>query len=246
MNLADASPRQSATVPLRSMPGSRIKVWDLPLRIFHWSLVVTIAIAFLSSEEESAIAQWHYAAGWTAGLLLVFRLIWGFVGGEHSQFVDFVRPRNIGEHVSGLLRRHSQSSLGHNPLGGLAVLALLSLIALTVWSGAFGGEPAEELHEAAAWTLLGLIGLHIVAVVMMSLIHRENLIRAMVTGTKAAARHPGAEDARAAPALGILLAAAMVAGALYGILRYDPGAFSPVRVHEQAQEAIDTTNGSGR
>ena len=78
---------------------TRVKVWDLPLRLFHWLLVAAIAIAFLSAEEGSPLNQWHVLAGWVAGVLILFRLAWGFVGGEHSRFSDFIRPSRIAHHL---------------------------------------------------------------------------------------------------------------------------------------------------
>jgi cytochrome b len=128
----------------------RVKVWDLPLRLFHWVLVIAIAVAFLSSEEDSALNDWHVLSGWVAAVLIVFRLVWGFIGGEHSRFSDFIRPSRIAHHLSGLARGEREPSLGHNPLGGVAVVVLLALTAVTLWTGAFGGEAAEELHEVIA------------------------------------------------------------------------------------------------
>jgi cytochrome b len=205
----------------------RIRVWDLPVRIFHWTLVLAIAVAFLSAEEDSALNQWHVLSGWVAGLLIVFRLAWGFVGGEHSRFADFVRPGRIASHLSGLMRGHAEPALGHNPLGALAVLVLLALAAVTIWTGAFGGEPAEELHELVGWTLLAMVVLHVVAVIVMSRLERENLVAAMITGAKPADRHPGAADARPPSLLGLLAALLVTAAAGYFILRYDPQAFTP-------------------
>lgn len=205
----------------------RVKVWDWPLRLFHWTLVIAIAVAFLSSEEGSPLNRWHMIAGWIAGILVLFRIVWGFVGGEHSRFADFVRPGKIGEHVSGLLKRRSEPSLGHNPLGGLSVLVLLTLTAVTVWTGGFGGETAEDLHELIAWVLLAAVALHVLAVIAMSLLDRENLVRAMVTGDKPAERHEGAENARPPGTVAWLIAAVVLVGAVYAILRYDPQAFTP-------------------
>ena len=203
-----------------------IRVWDWPLRLFHWLLVFAIALAFLSSEEDSAINQWHVLSGWVAGVLIAFRLAWGFVGGEHSRFTDFIRPSRIADHISGLLSGRREESLGHNPLGAIAVVFLLALTAATVWTGAFGGEASEDLHELIAWTLLAMVGLHIAAVIVMSLVERENLVRAMVTGKKPAERHPDAADANPPSAIGLLLALAVIAGSAYAILRYDPQAFT--------------------
>ena len=189
-------------------PKDQVKIWDLPLRLFHWTLVIAIALAFLSSEEDSALNQWHILAGWTVAVLIVFRCVWGFVGGEHSRFADFIRPSRIAEHVSGLLHGRGEAALGHNPLGAVAVVILLALAAATVWTGVFGGEGAEEFHEIIAWTLLSMVGVHIAAVIIMSAIERENLVRAMISGQKPAVRHAGAADSRPPTALAFTLRSA--------------------------------------
>lgn len=219
--------------------GLRVRVWDLPLRLFHWLLVATIALAFLSSDEGSPLNRWHILAGWLAGILIVFRLAWGFVGGEHSRFSDFVRPSQIFEHLSGLAKGRIEPTLGHNPLGAIAVLLMLVLAALTVWTGAFGGESMEDLHEIVGWTLLAMVGVHILAVVIMSVLQHENLVRSMVSGTKPAERHPNARDARSPGAVAFVLAVIVVAGASIAILRYDPRAFT-LRPTEGVEKAGDT------
>lgn len=203
-----------------------ITVWDLPLRLFHWLLVAAVAVAFLSAEEDSFLNQWHVLAGWVAGILVMFRLAWGFVGGEHARFADFIRPSRIGHHVKALAHGRAEPSLGHNPLGAIAVVILLSLTAVVVWSGAFGGEAAEDVHELAGWTLLAMVGVHVAAVLVMSLLERENLARAMVVGTKSSDRHPGARDARRPGVLAWLVGLLVVAASIYGVLRYDPQAFT--------------------
>ena len=86
-------------VPQAELPTCRVRVWDLPLRLFHWALVVSIAVALLSYEEESPLGQWHMLSGWIVMVLLVFRVVWGFVGGEHSRFIDLLRPSRIGQHI---------------------------------------------------------------------------------------------------------------------------------------------------
>jgi hypothetical protein len=116
-------------------------------------------------------------------------------------------------------------SLGHNPLGAVAVVVLLALTSVTVWTGAFGGEAAEDLHEIVAWTLLAAVAIHIIAVVGMSLLERENLVRAMIASRKARDRHPKAVDAKTPRVPGIILTVAVLAAAVYGVLRYDPEAF---------------------
>lgn len=203
-----------------------LKIWDLPLRLFHWLLVIAVALALLSAEEGSPLNQWHVLSGWVAGILVVFRLAWGFVGGEHSRFADFIRPSRIGHHLFALRRGAADPSLGHNPLGAIAVVILLALTATAVWSGGFGGESAEDLHEIVGWTLLAMVVIHILAVIVMSRLERENLVRAMVTGDKPASRHPGARDARRPTLIAFLVGLAVLAASIYGVLRYDPQAFT--------------------
>lgn len=224
-------------------PESRIRVWDVPLRLFHWFLVVAVALAFLSAEEESALNQWHVLAGWVAGILIVFRIAWGLVGGEHSRFASFLRPAGLAHHVRDLVRGRPEPTLGHNPLGAVSVLLLLGLVAATVWSGA---ARMEELHELIGWTLLGLVGLHVLAVLVMSLLTRDNLLRAMVTGSKAAARHPGASDARKPGWIGALVALLVLGAAIFGVRAIDPLAFT-LRSAESYEHAADTGDrGAGR
>ncbi len=225
-------------------PSKRVKVWDLALRLFHWTLVIAIAVAFLSSEEDSAFNDWHVLSGWVAAVLVVFRLVWGFVGGEHSRFSDFNRPSRIPHHIAALARGQRDPTLGHNPLGAVAVVVLLALTAITVWSGAFGGEAAEELHEVIAWVLLAMVALHVVAVIVMSLLERENLVRAMVTGDKPAARHPDAVDARAPGAMAWLMGAVVVGATIYLIVQYDRDAFA-LRSAESFEHRADP-GGSAR
>jgi len=201
-----------------------IRVWDPGVRLFHWLLVVAVAIAFLSSEEESAFSQWHIPIGWFAAMLIVFRLVWGFIGGEHARFANFIRPSRIGAHVRELLKGKAQPSIGHNPLGALAVLALLGLTGATIVTGATGGEGA---HEAIAYALLGLVAVHIVAVLVMSHLAKDNLILAMATGKKHADRYPDAHDAAPPARLAIPVAAIAVGAAAYGATRVDPQAFTP-------------------
>lgn len=217
-----------------------IRVWDLPLRLFHWVLVLTIAMAFLSSEENSVLNEWHVLSGWVAGILIVFRLVWGFVGGEHSRFSDFIRPSRIAHHVLGLARGKREPSLGHNPLGAIAVVVLLALTAVTVWSGAFGGEAAEELHEVIAWVLLAMVAVHVIAVTVMSRLERENLVRAMVTGNKPAARHPGAVDARVPGAVAWIVGVLTVLASIYAIAQYDSDAFT-LRSAESFEHRADAS-----
>lgn len=208
-----------------STPSIRtIKTWDLGVRLFHWLLVASVALAFLSSEEESALSAWHVPAGWVAAVLIAFRLVWGIVGGEHARFSNLIRPSRMKGHVRGLFVGRVHASLGHNPLGGVAVLALLALTAATVFTGVAGGE---ESHEIIAWALLAMIALHVVAVVAMSFLTRDNLIGAMITGRKKTTHFPDAQDAAPPARLAVPLAVLVVAGSAYAATRIDPTAFTP-------------------
>ncbi|WP_166038994.1 cytochrome b/b6 domain-containing protein [Sphingosinicella sp. YJ22] len=202
---------------------ARLRVWDLPLRLFHWLLVAAIALALVSAEEESALNDWHILSGWVAGLLVAFRLVWGFVGGEHSRFMTFVKPSALAGHLRELLHGRPEPTMGHNALGALSVLLLLAMVATTVWTGVI---LAEDVHELLGWSLLALVVIHILAVVVMSLLTRENLVRAMVDGTKPADRHPSAGDARAPGPIAYLAAGLAIAAGAWAVTRFDPRAFT--------------------
>lgn len=225
----------SQSLPVASPP--TVRVWDLPLRLFHWLLVVAVTIAFVSAEEGGPFAEWHMLSGWTAALLIVFRIVWGFVGGEHARFFRFLRPSAIPAHLVELFRGRPEPAIGHNPLGGVGVLVLLALVGAVVVTGAMLTEAGEDFHETLAWALLAVIGVHVLAVVLMSCLAGENLVAAMITGRKPVDRHPAARDARrAGPAAGAAAALAVVAAA-YLISRYDPRAFQPRAVEASEQEA---------
>jgi cytochrome b len=222
---------------------ARLKVWDLPVRLFHWALVATILVAFISAEEDSAFAAWHQVAGWLAAVLIAFRLVWGFVGGEHARFADFLKPGQIAHHIAGLFSGKPGRSVGHNAVGGLAIVALLGTVAAIVYTGAtMQGDIGEELHEAFGNILLGLIALHVIGVIAMSLLTRDNLIAAFVTGTKRADLHPGAADARPPAGLALPVAAITIATAAYGVTLVDPLAFTPGAHIDAGEGGADETS----
>lgn len=194
-----------------------ILVWDLPVRVFHWGFATAFLVAFLSSESE----RWqhvHLAAGYSAAALIVFRLLWGLIGSRYARFGNFVRaPAAVVRYLSGLLRLRPPHSTGHNPAGALAVLALLGLGLITTLSGwmtfrDIGGKWLEKLHEGAAEVMLGLVCVHLAAVLLSSLLHRENLIGAMLHGYKQGAPDAGIRHAHAAVAFGVLLLAGVAIG----------------------------------
>jgi len=226
---------------------NQITVWDLPVRLFHWSLAAAILIAFLSSEEDSVLATWHMTAGWIAAVLIAFRLSWGFIGSRNSRFASFVRPGALLAHLRGLFKGKPERSVGHNPLGGIAVLALLGGTAAVVWTGIrlTGAGGNEELHEMIAYSLLGLIAVHVIGVIVMSVMTRDNLVRAMVTGRKSAAGLP-VQEGEPRRTLAGLAGGAVVVMSVLGVMRYDKNAFDGVsrEAGEHGQAVAQGTYGT--
>lgn len=167
---------------------TRILVWDIPIRIFHWLLVLGFVIAYLTSESERW-QLWHVTVGYTFGALLFFRMLWGVVGSRYARFSQFVcGPRQVLAYLRSLLTRSPEHFTGHNPAGALAIVGMLGLGLLTVLTGwaSFNdyGDWFGELHEGIVNLLLIIIGVHIAGVLVSSVLHRENLVRAMVNGHK--------------------------------------------------------------
>lgn len=168
---------------------AEVKVWDVFVRIFHWSLVTAFAVAFLSAGHSDKV---HEAAGYTVLVLVGLRFIWGLVGSRHARFSDFVyRPSTVARFLADTARLRARRYVGHNPAGGAMVIALLLAVTTTCVSGimmtseAFWGQKwIEKVHEAAAYGTLGLVALHVFGVIVASLEHRENLAKAMWTGRK--------------------------------------------------------------
>ena len=166
-----------------------IMVWDMPVRVFHWLLVICFAGAWLTSESER-LAMIHYAFGYTAGLLVLIRLVWGVIGTRYARFSQFLKsPKAVIEHFMAMLRGRPHHDVGHNPAGGLVMFALMLLILLIGFTGyltvkEFFGNFASEIHEAVASLVLGLVIVHIIAAIGMSVIEKQNLVRSMVTGKK--------------------------------------------------------------
>jgi cytochrome b len=171
------------------MKTDRILVWDLPTRLFHWLLAGTFAGAWLTADSERWIDV-HTTLGYTFAGLIAFRLVWGLIGTRYARFASFVTgPGPVLRYLGSIVRAKPEHHVGHNPAGGWAVLALLGLGIVTALSGFltfndYGGHWLEELHEGAASAMLALVFVHIGAVLLSSLLHRENLVRSMVTGFK--------------------------------------------------------------
>ena len=181
-------------------PPSRIYVWDPFVRLFHWTLVGAFSVAYLTEDDLLAVHVW---AGYVVGGLIVARIIWGFVGPTHARFSDFIyAPVTTLAYLRDLVRFRAERHLGHSPGGGAMVVLLLLFLTATVVTGlvVYGGEQqagplagmftkdtgeaVEEAHELLANITLALVFAHIAAVVLASFVHRENLVRSMVTGYK--------------------------------------------------------------
>jgi cytochrome b len=169
-----------------------VPVWSRFVRLFHWSLVTSVAFAWLTTEVGRGL---HEPIGWVMVVLLVLRIVWGLVGSERAaRFSSFVRgPGAVLAYARAMLQRRAPRFVGHNPLGGWMVVVLmltLSAIAFTGWllgtDAFFGSELMEELHEALAYGLLGLVALHVAGVIYTGSHQRENLVRAMLSGRKRA------------------------------------------------------------
>lgn len=171
------------------MKTERILVWDLPTRLFHWLLAGTFAGAWLTADSERWIDV-HTTLGYTFAGLIAFRLVWGLVGTRYARFASFVTgPGPVARYLGSILQGRPEHHVGHNPAGGWAVLALLGLGIVTTLAGFltyndYGGHWLEELHEGAASAMLALVFVHVGAVLLSSVIHRENLVRSMITGLK--------------------------------------------------------------
>jgi cytochrome b len=182
------------------MEAERVRVWDPVVRVFHWALVTAFAASWWTQEQHY---DWHLVAGYTVLGLVALRLVWGFLGSRHARFADFVRgPRAVLGYLAQVARRRAPRYLGHNPAGGAMIVAVL-LVMLAVTLSGIALDAAENragplgdttlfrhadaivrVHVVATDLSLVLIALHLLGVVHTSLAHRENLVRAMITGTK--------------------------------------------------------------
>lgn len=171
-----------------------VKIWDPFVRLFHWSLVVTIATAWLTGDEIKVL---HEPLGYIAAALISLRILWGFAGSHYARFTQFVpSPQRFAGYLRDILSRQEKRYLGHNPAGAVMILALIATIAGTALTGwlqttdaYFGDEAMEDLHEFLANGLLVLVALHVGGVIVASLRHGENLVRSMMTGLKRPAEH---------------------------------------------------------
>ncbi len=166
------------------------------MRGLHWLLVALVTASWFTGGQRG---PWHEWLGYGVAAVVVLRLAWGFAGSRYARFAQFVRaPRATLAYAGAVLRGQAPRYLGHNPLGGWMVLALLATLAALCLSGwlyttewLWGYEWLEQTHVVLGWLLLALVAAHVAGVLFTSWQHRENLVRAMVTGRKPG---PAADD----------------------------------------------------
>lgn len=194
--------RRPTGPPPPRIPVLNMRVWDAPTRLFHWAIVLLIAISYFSITNDWV--QLHYYAGYTMLTLLLFRFVWGIIGSETSRFRKFLRsPARAFAHLAAFRKREPDREVGHNAAGGWMVLVMLLALALQASTGLFAGDPLEgggpfidqvsrpvqkflnRVHNFNFyWVILVLVGLHVLTILAYAGFKRHDLVRPMVTGKK--------------------------------------------------------------
>ncbi|MCC6285486.1 MAG: cytochrome b/b6 domain-containing protein [Phycisphaerales bacterium] len=198
-------------------------IWDLPTRLFHWLLaggVVAAAWIALGLGEHSLLFPYHAIIGLTLAVVVVFRLVWGFIGTRHARFTSFAfGPRAVLAYLKGAVLGGAKKYVGHNPGSAYAIFAMLALFVALAVTGIMLGrgiESAKEVHELCTYALLAVAGVHLVGVILHSARHRENITAGMVHGRKHADSGDGIVSAHPLVAIVLLL----ITGAwAYGLFR---------------------------
>ena len=225
-----------------AIPGKRIRVWDLPTRLFHWLLAACVVGAYVCIKVGGLWVDYHFLFGYAALSLILFRLIWGVVGPPRARFVNFVRgPATVWAYLRGRLPDQG----GHSPLGALSVVAMLLAFAFQTISGLFTNDDIinegplvarisketsdriSSLHHSNEWIMIGLVALHVAAVAYYVLVRRKRIVTAMITGDDTAT--PGDTRASTPDTASVRLRGLVVAlvsvGIVWGIVRFGPGGF---------------------
>ncbi|MFG1343513.1 cytochrome b/b6 domain-containing protein [Xanthobacter autotrophicus DSM 431] len=201
------TPFPQTETPSRGLARVRytVPVWDPVVRIFHWTVVLGVVLnSFVLNSGKAP----HRYVGYVVAAALAVRVVWGFIGSAHARFSDFVvSPRAVASHLLAVAARRDRRYVGHNPAGAAMILVLMGLLALTCLTGwmqtldAFWGvEGVQDAHEIGANLILAMAVVHVLAAIAESVVHRENLVLAMITGRKRRAR--GADVDHAGPARG--------------------------------------------
>lgn len=228
-------------IDMENNPGQRgILVWDLPTRLFHWSLVGCLAGSWISHEMKASGFWLHQLFGYTALALVLWRVGWGFAGTRYARFDSFLRgPGAVLRYLRGSLSGQVSAPLGHNPAGGWAVAVMLALVAFQCLSGVFnGGELlmegpwhhvlekdwkrwVREAHELAFNLLVAMVALHLAAILYYRLRHGQRLAVAMIHGYRQGPREAGTGIAGYSAWRAVLLAA-LAAGLVWALVAAAP------------------------
>ena len=211
------------------MSTQRIKLWDLPTRVFHWLLVIAVGAALITGNLGGSAIEWHGRIGLSIVGLIAFRVVWGLIGSSHARFSSFFpTPESIAAYLRGQWR-----GIGHNPLGALSVIGLLALVALQLCTGLFGNDDiaftgplfnlvskdlSDQLtgiHELTSNALIALIALHLAAIGFYAHVKKDNLVKPMVTGYKELAPGETGESATGGGLVAFIVALAIALGAVY-------------------------------
>jgi cytochrome b len=225
------------------MPEDRRLVWDLPLRAFHWLFAASILASWATAEAGFEWMKVHMRLGYFMIGLLLFRLVWGFIGPRHARFASFLKgPSTVWRYARGLRGKATEAvvSVGHNPLGGLMVILMLLLTALQVttglfatddiaWAGPYNPSVSDSLahrltalHETNFNVILAAIVLHVLAIAYYAKVKRQNLVPAMVTGWKPAEAVPASEAITSSELVKAAIVIALSAGAVYWLVSNAP------------------------
>ncbi|BEI34869.1 cytochrome b/b6 domain-containing protein [Polynucleobacter sp. HIN6] len=186
-----------------------VRIWDLPTRLFHWALAICIVLGIVFVKIGGNAIQWHAYCGYTALALILFRIIWGFVGSQYARFANFIpSPATL----IAFLRGQVDGGLGHNPLGALSVIGLLLVVLIQALTGLFADDDIffqgplakyvsnstvallTSIHRFNQYSIFALVGLHIAAISYYYFVKRENLVRPMVTGDKLTTTAPKLQE----------------------------------------------------
>jgi cytochrome b len=224
--------------PASDFAGKRsVLIWGWPTRVFHWALVVLVTTSFVTGNIGGNAMRYHLWSGFTILGLLIFRLVWGFVGSRYARFSSFVRgPAAAWHYARSLMHPDHPGHLGHNPLGGWSIIAMLLALLLQVVSGLFATDEIftqgplyplvsdstadwlTGIHVFNQWVIVSLIVLHLTAVLFYLTVKHDNLITPMITGVKP--WHAATEAPSDAPNTGMaLIVAALSAAAVVFIVR---------------------------
>jgi cytochrome b len=215
---------------------AKTRVWDLPTRLFHWSLAVCLITTYVTGRIGGNAMDWHMRGGFTVLALVLFRIVWGFIGGHHARFANFVRgPAVVMEYLRTIRTGIHRPTAGHNPAGALSVLALLALLLAQAGLGLFANDDIAtegplakfvsdstsslltQLHRINANVLLGLVALHLAAIAFYFFRKGENLIAPMIFGDKHGMIATPSEDALAIR-LRALIVLAFIGGLVYYVV----------------------------